>query len=80
LAVRNFGGEELDDLVSAGEDHVPVTPCGVLGVGEGDLVRVAGVPGVFGGLDLGQGAVEIERREGRARFGHGRAVLHGAKG
>src|SRR5690242_6857977 len=37
---------------AAGDEGVAVAPDRVLGVGEGDLVGITGVPGVLGGLDL----------------------------
>jgi hypothetical protein len=61
-----FRGEEGDDLGAAGEEGVAVAPDGVLGVGEGDFVRVAGVPGVLGGLDLPRRGLAGEGRQGRA--------------
>src|SRR6516165_2150017 len=74
-----FGGEELDDLRTAGDELIAVAPYGVLGVREADTMRVAGVPGVLGGLNLSDGAVEVERRKRRALLGHDR-VLSGLSG
>ena len=39
-------------------------------IGQAHPFRVAGVPGVLGGLDLLDGGLEGERREGRTTFGH----------
>ena len=43
-----------------------VAPFGVLGIGEGDALGVAGIPGVLGGLDFLPGGFEGERGQGRA--------------
>src|SRR5579875_2506445 len=69
-----FGGEELDYLRTAGDELVAVAPDRVLGIGEADPVGIAGVPGVLGRLDLGDGAVEVERGERRAGLGHGHVL------
>jgi hypothetical protein len=47
-----LGGEELDDGVAAGDELVAVAPAAAGGVGEGDRVGVAGVPGVLGLADF----------------------------
>src|SRR5580693_124739 len=57
-----LGGEELDDRGPPGKECVAVAPDRVLGVRARDALGVAGVPGVFGGLHLGQGAFPVERR------------------
>src|SRR5690606_13223366 len=64
-----LGGQERLDLRSAAEEPVPVAPERVGRVSAGDERRVAGVPGVLGGLDLRAGGGLVERRHGRA--GHG---------
>jgi hypothetical protein len=63
---RPLFGEESDDLGAAGDEGVAVAPDRVLGVGEGDLVGITGVPGVLGGLDLLGRGLTGEGREGRA--------------
>ena len=55
--------EELDDLGAAVDELVAVAPQRVLGVGARDPLRVAGVPGVLGRLDLLAGGLLGERRE-----------------
>src|SRR5215203_2910845 len=47
-----FAPEEVPDGLTPLEELVAVAPLGVLGVGEGDLLGIAGVPGVLGRLDL----------------------------
>src|SRR5690242_10648791 len=64
-----LGGEELDDRVAPGEEGVPVTPGRVRGVGTRDPLGVARVPGILGGLHLGQGAFTVEGRQRRS-VGH----------
>ena len=61
-----LGGEERDNLRAAGGELITVAPDRILGVREADAMRVAGVPGVLGGLDLGNGALKVERRKRRA--------------
>jgi hypothetical protein len=70
VLARPLRGEELDDLGAAGDEGVAVAPDGVLRVGERHPVRVAGVPGVLGGLDLLGRGLTGEGRQGRA-VGHG---------
>src|SRR6266700_8186543 len=67
-----LGGKELDDRGPPGEEGVAVAPGRIHGVGARDALGIAGVPGVLGGLHLGQGAFPVERRERRA-VGHERA-------
>src|SRR4249920_1428667 len=57
-----LGREELDDRRPPGEEGVAVAPGRVHGVRARDALGVAGVPGVLGGLHLGQGAFPVERR------------------
>src|SRR6266576_5946381 len=57
-----LGREELDDRGPPGEEGVAVAPGRVHGVSARDAFGVAGVPGVLGGLRLGQGAFPVERR------------------
>ncbi len=64
---RPLGGEEFDDLGAAGDEGVAVAPDRVLGVGEGDLVGITGVPGVLGRLDLLDRGLAGEGREGGRR-------------
>jgi ureidoacrylate peracid hydrolase len=47
-----LGRQELHDGVAPGDERVAVTPHRVLGIGQRDLLGVAGVPRVLGGLDL----------------------------
>ncbi|CAG7645456.1 hypothetical protein SBRY_40161 [Actinacidiphila bryophytorum] len=68
-----LAGEEGDDLVTAGGELRAVPPARVHGVGQGDLLRVAGVPAVFRQAGLLYGALPGERRERGACF-----VSHGA--
>src|SRR5262245_51410641 len=65
-----FAGEERDDLLTTDDVLVTVSPVGVDGVGEADLFGVAGVPGVFGGLNLLQGGLECEWWERRSALCH----------
>src|SRR5215469_18318777 len=60
-----LGREELDDRGPPGEEGIAVAPGRVHGVGARDALGVAGVPGVLGGLHLGQGAFQVERRQRR---------------
>jgi hypothetical protein len=69
-----LGGEERDDLRAAGDELITVASDGVFGVREADAVRVAGVPGVLGGLDLGDGTLKVERRKRRPLLGHDRVL------
>jgi hypothetical protein len=64
-----LGGEERDDLVASGDEGVAVAPDGVGGVGAGDSLRIPGVPGVLGRLDLLGRGLDRERRQWRA-VGH----------
>ena len=48
--------------LASGEERVAVAPDRVHGVRARDALWVAGVPGVLGGLHLGQGAFRVERR------------------
>src|ERR1700678_2817188 len=57
-----LAGQELDDLFPPVDELRAVSPLAVLGVGEGDLVRVAGVPRVLGGPDLPRGGLRRGRR------------------
>src|SRR3712207_3851311 len=66
-----LAGQEVDDLRPAGEELVAVPPDRVLGVGQAHPVGIAGVPGVLGGLHLGQRGVAVERRERRGGGGYG---------
>src|SRR5690606_28933092 len=68
-------GQELDDRVPAAQEPVPVAPDRVLAVGERHPVRIAGVPGVLGGLDLLLRGLEGERWQ-RRTVGH-RALQFG---
>src|SRR5215204_4995755 len=58
--------EERDDLLAALEELLAVAPLGVLGVGERDLLGIAGVPGVLGRFDLPPGTLLSKRRHGRS--------------
>jgi len=67
---RPFARQEVDDGRAALQKFGPVAPATVLGVGAGDLDRIAPIPGVFGEADfLGRG-FEGERRQRRAAVGH----------
>ena len=63
-----FAPEKFDDLRAALDEFGAVAPLGVFGIGEGDAFGVAGVPGVFGGLDFLHGGFFGERRQGRTRI------------
>jgi hypothetical protein len=54
--------EELDDLAVAVEELGAVTPATVLGIGEGDALRVPSVPGILGEAYLLRGGLGGERR------------------
>src|SRR5690606_1100525 len=60
-----LAGQEGDDLVATGDELVAIAPDRVGRVGESDPLRVAGVPGVLGGLHLDAGGFSGERRDGR---------------
>lgn len=64
--------QEFPYRLAPGEEFVAVAPLGVLGVREGHLFRVAGVPGVFGGLDFLLRGLLGERREWWAWLRHPR--------
>src|SRR5215471_452165 len=59
--------QELDDLRAAVQELVPVPPDRVLGVGQGDPLRIARVPRVLGGLNLLAGGLLGERWQRRSR-------------
>ena len=59
--------EEFHDLRAAGDKFGAIAPFGIFGVSEGNAVGVAGVPGVFGGLDFLPGGFFGERGQGWAR-------------
>ena len=62
-----FAPEKFDDLRAAVDEFGAVAPFGILGVGEGDPLGVARIPGVFGGLNFLQGRFLGEGGQGRAR-------------
>src|SRR5215211_8293830 len=68
--------EEGDDLLAALEELVAVAPLRVLGVGEGDLIGVAGVPSVLGRLDLLPGTLLSKWRHRRSYLLFLAALLH----
>ena len=61
-------GEKGDDLLTPADVLVAVAPLGVEGVGAGDALGVTAVPGVLGGLDLGEGGLVSEGRKWWARL------------
>src|SRR4029077_854799 len=65
-----FAGQKGDDLLTADDVLIAVSPVRVHGVGQADLFGVAGVPGVFGGLDLLLRGVEREWWEQRSTLCH----------
>src|SRR6516165_9673651 len=69
--------QELGDLRAPGEELVPVPPHRIHGVGARDPLRVPGVPGVLGGLDLLAGGRLGERRQRRSRA-HGSPCHRGS--
>src|SRR5215510_206637 len=64
-------GEESDDLLASVEELRAVPPARVGGVGLGDLLGIAGVPGILGQTDLLRRGLAGERGEGRT-WSHGR--------
>src|SRR5215212_2107701 len=56
-----LASQKVPDGLPALEELVAVAPLGVLGVGEGDLVGIAGVPGVLGRLHLLPRGLLVER-------------------
>ena len=57
-----FAGQELADLLAADRELAAIPPDGVFGVGQGNPVRVAAVPGVLGRPHLLDGGLDGERR------------------
>src|SRR5215212_5163614 len=68
--------EERDDLLASLEELVPIAPLGVGRVRQRHLLRVAGVPGVLGRLNLLPSGLLIEWRHRRPDFLVLVALLH----
>src|SRR5262245_60997550 len=64
-----LAGEERPDRVAAGHELAAVPPDRVRGVGRGDAVRVAGVPGVLGDTHLQECRLRRERRDDYPGYG-----------
>jgi hypothetical protein len=63
-----FAGQESDDLIAAGQKLGAVSPAAIDGVCQRNLVRIAGVPGVFGLANLFGGSGLGKWRKRRALF------------
>src|SRR5215212_6412690 len=61
-----LASQKVPDGLPAREELVAVAPLGVLGVGEGDLLGIAGVPRVLGRLHLLPRSLLVERRYRRS--------------
>ena len=59
-----LAGQEFNDGVASSQELGAVAPDAVDGVGEGDTLGVAGVPGVFGEARFLRGSLSVEGRQG----------------
>src|SRR5882672_6290336 len=68
---RPFAREESDDRGPPLEEFGAVAPPAILGIGEGDLLRIAAVPAILGRPHLSHGGLVREGWQRRTRFaGH----------
>jgi len=70
-----LAGQERDDRVAAADELAAVAPLGVLGVGAGDALRVAGVPRILGRLHLLAGGLLGKRRHWRPHHSTSNSAL-----
>src|SRR6202044_2718206 len=61
---RPLALEKGDDVGASIDELRAVSPATVLGVGEGDALRLAGIPRIFGGARFLRGRLRGEGRQG----------------